>query len=145
MSVSGCLTCATIATILTVVTMMVVDTITVTCHGAQFRVLLWIKWVHHNLFCALDLSSAEGTATSTTLRVLPCCQTRCTQQVTTGLYPNIFTVLCTYLAQLECRAHLTVELILLLCHLDMVLRCGLHCPAQVWVDTPTIRVQVTGI
>ena len=39
------------------------------------------------------------------------------EQVTAGLYSDIFTVLCTYFAKLEGGAHLTVELVLLLCHL----------------------------
>ena len=39
------------------------------------------------------------------------------EQVATGLYSDVFAVLCTYFAKLEGRAHFTVELVLLLCHL----------------------------
>ena len=48
---------------------------------------------------------------------LPGRETVSAEQVSAGLYSDVFTVLCTYFAKLEGRAHLTVELVLFLCHL----------------------------
>lgn len=76
-----------------------------------------------------------------TFRVLPLVETGCTEEVPTWLYLDVFVILCTDLAQLKGGAHLTIELILLLCHLDVVLLGLLHQVTKVRVDTATIRVQ----
>jgi len=52
---------------------------------------------------------------------LPGREARCTQQVSTRLNANVLIVLGTDLTQLERRAHLTVELVLLLGHANVVL------------------------
>ena len=57
--------------------------------------------------------------------------------MTTRLYTNVFGILSADLAELEGGAHLAVELVLLLGHPHVVLRCGLDSPgevgsAQVW-------------
>ena len=63
--------------------------------------------------------------------------------MTTRLYTNVFGILSADLAELEGGAHLTVELVLLLCHSHVVLRGGLHCPGEVRVDAPAVRVEIT--
>ena len=59
------------------------------------------------------------------------------------LYPDVFGVLRADLAELEGGAHLAVELVLLLGHPHVVLRCGLDRPGEVGVDTPAVRVEIT--
>ena len=63
--------------------------------------------------------------------------------MTTRLYTNVFGILSADLAELEGGAHLTVELVLLLGHLDVVLGRGLDRPGEVRVNTATVRIQVT--
>ena len=60
----------------------------------------------------------------------------------TRLDANILVVLGADFAQLEGGSHLTVKLILLLCHLYVVLGSRLHCPRQVGVHVPPVREQV---
>lgn len=49
------------------------------------------------------------------------------------LDPDVFAILSTNLAKLESRSHFAIKLVLLLSNLNMVLRGGLHCPAEVGV------------
>ena len=56
---------------------------------------------------------------------LPQCETWSTQKMSTWFDPDVLVILCTNLTELECRAHLTVQFILLLSHTDMVLICRL--------------------
>ena len=103
---------------------------------------LWIsQW--YSVSINLNLCPAEGTAPTPALRVLPGCETGSAEEMTTWLYPDVFRVLRADLAQLEGWAHLTVELVLLLCDPHVVLRCGLHCPREVRVDAPAVRVEIT--
>jgi len=76
------------------------------------------------------------------LYYLPVYKTRCTQQMAARFNLNVLVVLGTYLAELERRAHLTVELILLLCNTDVVLFCVLRQVTYVWVQLTTVWVQV---
>lgn len=62
--------------------------------------------------------------------------------MTTGLNLHILVVLSTDLTQLESGAHLTVQLILLLCDFDVVLRRRLTQSCQVWVLGSAIREQI---
>ena len=71
---------------------------------------------------------------------LPLCQTRCTQQMPTRLYPDVLVVLGADLTQLEGGSHLTVQLVLLLRHLYMVLLRVLDQETQVRIDRPPVRV-----
>ena len=92
----------------------------------------------------------------------------CAEQVAAGLYPDVLAVLGADLAQLERGAHLAVQLVLLLGHLqhnnrqiffvtvkyfssalryfylDMILGRGLDSPREVGVDAATVGVKVTG-
>ena len=70
----------------------------------------------------LNFCPTEGAAATPALRVLPGSETGSAEQVAARLYPDVFRVLRADLAQLEGGAHLTVELVLLLCHLHVVLR-----------------------
>lgn len=63
--------------------------------------------------------------------------------MTTRFYLDILVILRTDLTQLEGGAHLTVEFILLLSHLDVVLWGVLYQEAQVGVQVTPIWVQVT--
>jgi hypothetical protein len=84
----------------------------------------------------------DGKATSSTN--LPRRETRSAKKVTTGLNSNVFIILGTNFAQLEGRAHFTVQFILLLSHTYMILRCILNQEAQVCIDsTLAIWIQVT--
>ena len=59
------------------------------------------------------------------------------------LYPDVFGVLRTDLAELEGGAHLAVELVLLLGHPHVILRCGLDRPGEIRVNTAAVRIQIT--
>ena len=63
--------------------------------------------------------------------------------MSTRFNSNVFAIFCTNFAQLEGRSHFTVEFILLLSHFDVVFGGGLHGPAQIGIDIPTIREQIT--
>ena len=50
--------------------------------------------------------------------------------MTTGLYPDILTILCTNLTQLEGGPHLTIQLVLLLSNLDTTKTGSFHVKKQ---------------
>ena len=99
--------------------------------------LCYSVWLHLN-FCP-----TEGAASATALRVLPGCETGSAEEVPAWLYPDVFGVLRTDLAELEGGAHLAVELVLLLGHPHVVLRCGLDRPGEIRVNTAAVRIQIT--
>lgn len=63
--------------------------------------------------------------------------------MTTRLDSNVFVILGTDLAQLKRRSHFTVEFVLLLCHLNVILRSVMHQVTEISVYTFTIWIQVT--
>ena len=73
---------------------------------------------------------------------LPGCETRRTQQMATRFYPDVLVILGADLTQLEGGAHLTVQLVLLLSHLDVLVVRVLYQETQVRVHVPPIGVQV---
>jgi len=75
---------------------------------------------------------------------LPGGQARCTEQMSARLNAYVFVVLGTDLAQLERRTHLTVKLILLLCHPNVIFGCVMDQETEVcWYTGFAVRVQVT--
>ena len=76
------------------------------------------------------------------LPYLPKSETRCAEEMSARLDPDILAVFRTDFAQLERGAHLAVQLVLFLGHFDVVLRRGLYGFAQVGVFVPTVRVKV---
>ena len=65
-----------------------------------------------------------------------------TEKMSAGLDPHVLVVLGADLAELEGGAHLTVELVLLLRHLNVVLGEVRYQEAQVGVHRTTVRIQV---
>jgi hypothetical protein len=63
--------------------------------------------------------------------------------MTTRLDSNVFIILGADLAQLKRRSHLTVEFVLLLRHLNVVLRSVVHQVTEISVYALTIWIQVT--
>lgn len=60
----------------------------------------------------------------------------------TRFYSDIFVVLGTDLAQLEGGAHLAIELVLLLSHLDVILRRIKNQVRKIRVHVSTVRIEV---
>lgn len=133
-------------------------------HGANV-VLARIERIHHNKLGAFDFSSTERATLS--LRFLrqnekmhsfdfrhpkriellvtdlPGWEARRTEEVSARFDPHVLIVFGADLAQLEGGTHLTVELVLLLRHLNVIFRCGRHRPAQIRVHRAPVRVQIT--
>lgn len=57
-------------------------------------------------------------------------------------YPNVLAVFGTNLAELKGGAHLAVELVLLLCDLDVVFRSRSDGPTQIRIDITSVWIQI---
>lgn len=100
-----------------------------------------VERVHHDLLGALDFRPAEGATLSLGVD-LPRREARRTQQVAARFDPDVLVVLGADLAQLERAPHLTVQLVLLLRHRDVVLEGTLHGKRQIRVVGLPVRKQV---
>jgi len=85
----------------------------------------------------------EIIADSSKVSNLPGSETRSAEEMTTRFNSNVFIVLSTDLAELKRRPHFTVEFILLLRHLNVILRSVVHQVTEIGVYTFTIWIQVT--
>ena len=103
---------------------------------------MWHKWIHYNALHVFDFRTAKWTAVTTGL--LPLFQAQVTHQMATGFQPHIFIILGTNLAKLKSGAHLTVELILLLCYSNMLVRGSDQMLANIRIGRFSIWVQVAG-
>ena len=57
--------------------------------------------------------------------------------------PNIFVIFGTYFAQLKRRAHFAIQFILFLSDLNVIFWRGMNRIAQIWVNIPSVRIQIT--